>query len=256
MIKISKAVEKLIRQSAVEEYPKEACGVLTKQGKKLLAVKCVNISDEPTQRFVISTEEYRKHLDSCDVYGIWHTHVNEPPQPSETDIAACNATGVDWFILSISKDEFNSISFSELVHLAPKDVDDAYLERPYIYGIKDCFTLVRDYYRREFNIEILHRADGYPEVSDWQSKGLNLLSDHYKKAGFVNLGNLEPQIGDLFLIQMSTAATDHIAIYIGNDRILHHCMGRLSTEDIYGGGYWQKHTTASLRWSGFVEGQE
>jgi cell wall-associated NlpC family hydrolase len=39
---------------------------------------------------------------------------------------------------------------------------------------------------------------------------------------------------------------NHIAVYIGNEMILHHGHGRLSRRDIYG-GFWQKHTTHHLR---------
>lgn len=259
MIKIGKLIETAIKKFAIEEFPKEACGVITKKGKKLVAVKCENVSDDPEERFVISSNEYKGLIDTTGVYAIWHTHVDDkyPLTPSPTDIAACNATGVDWVVIDVksSLDEDTAervLEFGEFFHIAPKDGDDDYLERPYIYGVKDCFTLVRDYYQREFDIDVSFRAEGYPEITDWHDKGINMLVDAYKQADFVKLFNEEPRIGDLFLIQMSSEVSNHIAIYIGSDRILHHCMGRLSTEDVYGGGFWQKHTTHLLRHKNFM----
>ena len=255
MIKLGKLIETAIKQFAIEEYPKEACGVITKKGKKLIAIKCKNVSDAPEERFVISSEEYRGLIDTCGVHAIWHTHVNDslPLTPSPTDIAACNATGVDWIIIDVKSSEDDKPEFGDFFHVSPEDVDDSYLERPYIYGVKDCFTLARDYYQKEFNINVDFRAEGYPEITDWHDRGMNMLADSYEKAGFVKVFNQEPAIGDLFLIQMASDTADHIAIYIGNDRILHHCLGRLSTEDVYGGGFWQKHTVATLKHKQFME---
>ena len=252
MVKLGKLIEKTIKRFAAEEYPNEACGVIAKMGKKLVAIKCTNVADDPVNRFVISSEEYRSHLDNENVYGIWHSHTDESPQPSPTDIVACNATAVDWFIIGVNKGDFDTLYYSDIVHLSPLEGCDDYLERPYIYGVKDCFTLVRDYYKNEFGIAIDFRAKGYPELTEWMFQGINMLVDSYRSAGFVEMVDAEPIIGDLFLIKMSPDITDHIAVYIGDDRIMHHCEGRLSTTDVYGGGFWQKHTTHTLRHSAFI----
>lgn len=256
MAKFGKLIESAIKKYAAEEYPKEACGVIVKVGKKLKAVKCVNVSDDPEHRFVIASDEYRKYC-ADGVYGIWHTHTDdpEPMTPSATDIAACNATCVDWAIVDVCKKD-DKLEFGEFFHIVPEDDEADYIGRTYIYGVKDCFMLARDYYRKEFNIDVDFRAPGYPEITDWQDKGLNLLVDSYKEAGFVKLIDKEPVVGDLFLIQMTGSITDHVAIYIGDDRILHHHSGRLSNVDVYGGGYWYKHTSCHLRHSKFIEAKE
>ena len=256
MARLGKQIESAIKQFAEQDYPNESCGVITKVGKKLVAVRCDNVADQPEHRFVIATEEYRQHLDNGDVYGIWHSHVNESSAPSTTDIAACNATGVDWFIIAIHSNDDGLFIFSEIEHVAPQDIEEGYLERPYIYGVKDCFTLTRDYYQKEFSITIDFRAEGYPELLDWEQQGINMLVNSYKEAGFVSLINEEAVDGDLFLIKISPTVTDHIAVYIGDDRILHHCMGRLSRTDVYGGGFYQKHTTHHLRHQSFMEKSE
>lgn len=259
MMRIGKAIEQVIKASAIEEFPNEACGIITKKGKKMHAVKCKNVSDSPESRFVIATEEYRSFVDSTGVYGIWHTHVNDakPNTASATDVAACNATGVDWIIIDVDGEDESNLKFGEFFFITPKlKEDESYIGRNYIYGVRDCFTLAVDYYKREFNVDISFRAIGYPEITDWQYRDISMLMDNYKEAGFVKLLNEEAKVGDLFLIQMSTSIPDHIAIYIGNDRILHHCYGRLSNVDIYGGGYWQKHTACHLRWGKFMENNQ
>lgn len=255
MAKLGKRVEDAIKIFATEECPKEACGVITKIGKKLVAIKCQNVSDAPEERFVISSDEYKGLIDSTGVYAIWHTHVDDlyPLTASQTDIAACNATGVDWIILDVKTSVSGDLEFGEFFHISPVDESESYLERPYIYGVRDCFTLVRDYYKGEFNIDIDFRADGYPEKTSWNQDGINMLAESYSEAGFIRLIDVEPVIGDLFLIQMGSPVPDHIAIYVGDDKILHHCLGRLSKIDVYGGGFFHKHTTHILRHNQLME---
>jgi proteasome lid subunit RPN8/RPN11 len=245
---ISKKIENIIKQAAIARYPNEACGVIKKVGKKLVAIECENVSTEPHLYFVISPKEYREHIDNGGVYGVWHTHVENPSSPSSTDIAACDRTCVDWFILDIYKSD-DGYRFGELTVLKPKSFDTSiYKNRVYSYGVNDCFTLLVDYYRHEFNIDISFRASGYPQLKNWEFGAENMLVDNFEKAGFERLSDtVEPVVGDVFLIQVDHVWPDHVAIYVGDDRILHHCFGRLSEETIYGGSFWQKHTTHILR---------
>ncbi|MGZ8497421.1 MAG: NlpC/P60 family protein [Candidatus Binatia bacterium] len=257
-MKIGKRLEQQIKQFALEEHPNEACGIVTKIGKRLKAIKCRNIADTPKTNFVIGSDEYRHWLDTSGVYAIWHTHVDDsrPMTPSPTDRAACNMTAVDWIIIDLKTREDGNVELGELFFVIPEEIEEEpYVGRNYIYGVRDCFTLMADYYRRELGVTIDFRAPGYPEVSNWQEKGHNLLADSYEKAGFVRLIKQPALPGDLFLIQMGAAVPDHVALYLGDDKILHHLSGRLSTIDVYGGGFWQKHTTHHLRWNEFMEKQ-
>ena len=257
MFSYGKQIEKSIKQFALKDFPNESCGVITKKGKKLCAVRCTNTANDPENRFVISSEEYKSFIDTTGVYGIWHSHVNDarPMTPSKTDQAGCNATGVDWLIIDLKTNENGENVFGEFFHISPQTniaQETSYIGRTYIFGVRDCFTLARDFYRKEFGIDVSFTPEGYPEFSDWQYRGLSLLSDNYEKAGFRKLINEEPVYGDIFLIQIGSAnIPDHVAVYLGNDKILHHCSSRLSTVDIYGGSMWQKHTHDHLRWSDF-----
>lgn len=255
MVKLGKRIENDIKAAGIEEFPKEACGFITKVGRKLVVVRCKNISDEPEKNFVISQNDYIKTKTTTGIYAIWHTHVNDlqPGKPSQTDIAACNMTNVDWVILDLFGNSKDDITFGKFFHVAPKIEDERYEGRPYIYGVKDCFTIAKLYYKKEFGIDISLVPNGYPEILNWQAEGKNFLVDNYDKAGFVRLSSSEePDVGDLFLIQMSNVS-DHVAIYMGDDKILHHTTGRLSKIDVYGGSYWQKHTTHILRHSDRVK---
>ena len=101
-------LQEVIQREGALCYPNEACGLLIKVGNKSEAIPCVNISTEPKSTFMISTDEYANAADRGEVIGVWHTHIEIPATPSDADRAACEATGVPWYIVSVQKaqDEF------------------------------------------------------------------------------------------------------------------------------------------------------
>lgn len=232
-----------IQEEGARQYPNEACGLVVRVGKKSVPVACKNVAENPQQHFVMDVRDYAAASDMGEVIGIWHTHVEIPPTPSDADKMGCENSELPWFIVSVYKAE-EGYNFSEMTITEPSGFELAYLERPYAFGVLDCWSLVRDYYRREFNIKL----GDYPRIERFWANGYNFFGENWKNEGFVQLVNdEEPRTGDLFLIQTDGSGNpNHIAIYLGDEVILHHCHGRLSRRDIYG-GYWHKHTTHHLR---------
>jgi len=56
----------------------------------------------------------------------------------------------------------------------------------------------------------------------------------------------EVKFGDCFLMKLESNTCNHAAIYLGENIVLHHVQGRLSSRDVYG-GYYQKVTEVCLR---------
>ena len=54
------------------------------------------------------------------------------------------------------------------------------------------------------------------------------------------------QAGDLILMQIESPKTNHAAILVSDNIILHHLYGRPSCKGVYG-GYWRDRTTRLLR---------
>lgn len=239
---MDKKILNVIKEEAALRYPNEACGVIVKDGKKARAIPCRNVSKEPRTRFLIDPEQHSQIADKAEILSIWHTHVNCYPRPSDIDKAGCELHGIPWHIVSIYKTDAG-FEFSEPTTIEPCGYEAPYLERPYVYGIYDCYSLVRDFYKREFGIVL----GDYGRVEEFWKKGYNAFMDNYEKEGFVVVPfDAGAQRGDLMIIQIDGDIPNHIVIYEGDEVILHHCEGRLSTRHIYG-GFWAKHTIAHIR---------
>ena len=231
-----------MRQYGAQHYPEEACGLIIEVGKKVNIIDLPNCAEDRRNNFRIAPEEYAKASDLGEVIGVWHTHCDLSEKPSQADLAACESSELPWYIISVKMNEVG-FEFSDVFHFAPSGFQMDYIGRPYVFGVFDCYSLVRDYYAREFQITL----GNYPRIDNWFRLGHNFFVDHYKEEGFECLVNGEEPIeGDIFLINSSGDVPNHLAIYIGDEKIIHHTHGRLSRRDVYG-GYWKKHTVNHLR---------
>jgi len=232
-----------MRSAGERAYPNEACGLVIAVGKKSTAVECANISTEPRYRFMIDPKDYARAADMGEVIGVWHTHPDLPPTPSPADRVGCENSGVTWFILGIHK-EGDRFAHAGPSVTEPTGFEMPYEGRPYVMGVLDCYTILQDFYKREYGLGVTD----FPRIEEDGRMGFTRFVERYADEGFVRLIDKGPQRGDVFLIQSGQCdGPNHIAVYLGDDMILHHCQDRLSRRDIYGGGYWHRHTTYHLR---------
>lgn len=108
-MKITDAQLKQIYAHAQETFPYECCGFLLgtfEDGGLVRRVKpATNQNKERTDRFIISPEEFAQTQFAADdagldIIGIYHSHPNWPPIPSQTDMESA-WEGVFYLIASI-----------------------------------------------------------------------------------------------------------------------------------------------------------
>lgn len=93
-MKITDAQLKEIYTHAQETYPYECCGFLLGRfaDNQVTAVRrATNQNQDRTDRFIISPEEYAQVQFAADdaaldIIGIYHSHPDWPPIPSQTDL--------------------------------------------------------------------------------------------------------------------------------------------------------------------------
>lgn len=246
------ALVQAFHEEAALQYPNEACGYVVAKGSKQQFVPCVNSADKPGLTFEISVDEYHRASAVGEIIAVWHSHPNSTNVPSECDLVECENSEMPWFITGVTKvdDEF---AFTETNTIEPNGYELDYLGRPYSYGVIDCYSLVVDYYKREYGI-VLPRLPENRSTRFWETDPPQpLMEEACEKIGLDRVDGQEPQPGDIFLIQTGGSVANHVAVYIGDDMILHHCENRLSVRTIYG-GYWHKHTVRMYRHPGLKNG--
>lgn len=214
-----------------EQSPKEACGFIA-NGR---FVPCDNIHSSPLDHFAIKAEDYAR-ADSLTIEAIFHSHAEFNSSFSPHDIASCKATNLPWVMYCLGGNSWHEM---DPTGNAP------YLERPWIYGMYDCYGLVRDYFRNEFGIMLADYERG--EEFEWKSSEWRMFEKNFRQQGFCDADG-PAQRGDVLLMQLQADFPNHVGIiHSPSQNIFYqHLLGRLSEANVYG-GYWQKHTVRTLR---------
>ena len=100
--------------------------------------------------------------------------------------------------------------------------DTPYTGRPFIHTKWDWFTLLKDYYKKELSITL-------PDVSyfdEWWSKGEDFYMQTIGAAGFYPTLTLKKY--DVIAMRLNSHIFNHAAIYLGDNKILHHMGGKFS----------------------------
>lgn len=232
-----------MRAHAEACYPAEACGFVIGVGKKAHFMPARNVAESSTNQFVIDHLDYARAEDSGEILAIWHSHPNTSNEPSDADRAGCNMTELPWMISSLYQGE-GGFTHEEPRLLLPDGSRVEYVGRPYIFGTFDCYSLLTDFYEREFAIKLRR----FPElrISHWWDKGYDILGDNWASQGFELVTDGQFNHGDLLLIAMDAKVANHVAIYVTGDIILHHLVNRLSRRETFG-PYWYSRVKLHLR---------
>lgn len=224
----------LFRDHANGAYPHECCGLLvvTQKGEQYLP--CDNVATSKNEEFRIAPEAYAAAEDSGTIIGICHSHPDATSQPSNHDLAMCEATALPWHIISWPEGDLRTI--------VPTGEIPPLLGRPFVHGVWDCYALIKDWYQLERGITLpeFTREDG------WWEGDQELYLDNYADAGFSPVPESDLKPGDVILMQIQSKRVNHAAVYLGDNHMLHHLYGRLSRRDPYG-GYWQRNTRLIVR---------
>lgn len=121
---------------------------------------------------------------------------------------------------------------------------DNLVGREYVSGKVDCYAIIRDFYKQNFDIDL----PNYARPTHFWMADVNLYMERYYKNGFrvLDVHPSEYQIGDVILISYMSKFPNHAAVLVENGQILHHFTNRLSNVDNYR-GIWRNNTTAILR---------
>ena len=219
---------------AREESPRECCGLVVASGNKGRLIRAKNLAGNPLVNFDLDPAAWLELVDGEKVVGVYHSHPRTSAEASQADLMGVEATKLPWHIVNPHTEDYRV--FEPTGYVAP------YEGRVYVHGSVDCYTVVRDWFAREWGLQL----PNFLRADNWWDKGQNLYLDNFEACGFVRLIDQAPEVGDVFLIQRSSSVPNHAVVYVGDGQILHHPAGRLSKVDPWG-GVWERHATHHIR---------
>jgi len=221
-----------ILRHVFEEAPREACGLIVDD----CYVPCQNIHEQPEKFFTLCPKAYAKASKKGDIRAVFHSHTNDYNRFSPSDARACRQGNLPWLMYCTTTDDW---------HYADPTGNAPYEGRQWSYGIHDCYSLVRDFYKKEFQIELADFERG--DEMEWEKPSWNMFENNFQGQGFIVCERAE-QKGDVLLMQLQAPLPNHVGVLAKPDGNIfyHHLLDRLSEANIYG-GYWEKNTNKVLR---------
>ena len=206
-----------MRADAAARAPLESCGLVVDGEYR----PCENIAGSPRASFRIEPslvlEAHRSGLDA-----IIHSHPHPyPAAPSRADMAAQIAHDVPFGIVPVSETGEPGEPFFWGADTPRPDLH----ERPYRWGITDCYSLCRDYYH-ERGIDL----PDYPRAWRWwrEAEHPDLFLRHFaaagSAAGFGAIDTAEAAPGDGVLIALDGVVC-HAGVIVEPGLLLHHPAG-------------------------------
>ena len=207
---------------AKEQAPKEACGLLLIIKGKEKYFPCKNLADKPEDMFIIDPEDWAKAEDTGEITAIIHSHPVTSPELSMADKVACEKTKLKWYVVQPNLKQW--VEYEPCGYKAPL------IGRKWVWGVNDCWSLCRDYYKEHLGIEL--KDWDRPTSSDAFLKDPS-FDRSFADTGFRELRpDEELKKNDLLLMSMRSQGLNHIGLYLGDQLLLHHLQNRLSSRDL------------------------
>ena len=227
--------EEALNHAKIED-PKECVGLLLNIRGKEKYFPCRNLSMTAHQCFIIDPEDYVKADNTGEIKAIVHSHPVTPPFPSEADKLGCEQSKLPWHIVNPKTEQWG--------YYEPCGYKPPLKGRPWVWGVTDCWSLVRDFYKEEKGIELL---DYERPVTPQEFNDVPLFERYAERTGFKELDpNESLKNGDIILMSIMYNTLNHVAIFLDGD-VLHHLTDRLSCKEPYS-AWLQKCTGKRYRY--------
>lgn len=224
-----------VRQHAIDEYPREACGVVAKSGDEERYFRCRNVTaGDAEECFTLNPRDYARAEDWGEIVSIVHSHPDATAHASPTDLAMCDLTRLPWHIFSYPEGDLRTYQPRESLPLIGRD---------FVLGVYDCWGLVMSYFQQEHGISLTDFRLPYPWWEDKYPE--NLYRDLWYECGFREFDG-PARDGDLVIMQVQSNKWNHGGVLVDGGMLLHHLYGHVSKRVPYG-GYWRDRTMKIVR---------
>lgn len=223
------------KQHVIECYPQEACGYLVDD----TFIPIQNVSNDPADSFEMSVEDSKMFADQD--YAVIHSHTMKQHDfdfrtPSHADMIAQRNCEMPFGIVHCDGENVSDI----LWFGGDTPIPDL-INRQYIPNVQDCFTLARDYYRLNYNIDF----GTHPRPANWYEWNPHYIEHHFKDLGLIQIRPENLKVGDILLFNIASNYASHIGIVTGEDKFIHHLLNRTSAEDKI--SKWHRQFNKALR---------
>ena len=246
---LTKKIKEKIKKHALEEAPRECCGLIMLHDNQVDAYPCKNMSSLPEIHFKISPSDYIKYSSVGKIEAIYHSHPKGTEGFSLADKQNYNATKERFILYSLENDKFEDSHTQK---------NEEFLGLEFKPGVSDCMALAEKYFSKKFNHPVTY-SEIWPDENYYKkddgSLNFKKIISKFKSFGF-DLVKPTPSTAELLkehdvLVTLNNdegffGLKCHLAIYTGNDSALYQPVTKTSRLVSFT-GYLSKNTIMVFR---------
>jgi len=217
----SEIIKEKIKSHALEDVSKECCGLVV--GKKVF--RCRNYSEKPARHFNISPYEYLKASRKGTIKAVYHSHVSGKPSFSVYDRQASHNHNLKFLMYHNPTGGFFTYD--------PTKEKTVQIDKKFILGESDCYTLVKDYYKK-LGITLTGSDTPNPKLFTLAKELFELNKSNIKK----EWDKFDTQCiealkkHDLIVFEMIKGEGPcHVGVYLGDSIMYHHPRDQFPTTE-------------------------
>lgn len=214
---LTEEIKDSIRANCNKTPDIESCGLVIYTGFSYKVYPAENAAKNKQDFFIISPLDYLMASSFGLVVACYHSHIGENIDFSIFDKINCKNHGISFILYHQPSGLFKIISNKDILNY------NEYKE--FSLGVNDCYTLVKDYYKQEKNIELppIFRQEGWE--NEWPPE---IFEKFYSETGFLKIDDLkEARKDDIICFDyFNLKKPSHFAVYLENNYIFHHPRGK------------------------------
>lgn len=227
---LTEDIKNSIKSHALEKAPEECCGLIFDDGVKIDSFKCKNDAQNPLVNFSINPIDYLKCSYKGNIVATYHSHKNNE-MFSYLDKENSINHRLNYVMYNIKSNSFH--------HYDYKENKIFYLNKPYKVGENDCFTLVRNYLKKNLSIDLPSELVESYDFGAFKNRQIcrDLIKQktsfpsqqkEFFKVDINSQGNL---CKNDIIVLGSNGKPMHLGIYLGNGLMLHHPRNKFATTE-------------------------
>jgi proteasome lid subunit RPN8/RPN11 len=226
---ITNKIKKEIINHSKKVFPEECCGFIVQENDNQICIPCENIAKNKLDNFLISTKDYVSIKNRYSkLLFLYHNHI-EAKEFSLIDKKTADFMAID-LLLYINKSNNFKIYYSDEF----KNLN--YLFREYDFYENNCFHLIKNYFKNELDINIDFDESSVIEKRVEDLDIFKIALDYYKNNNFIYIDDIY-NLKKHDIIVLKNKISSHLAVYLGNNKILHQPINRISIIEEYSNQY-------------------
>jgi len=217
---ITNKIKRKIIKNAKNSFPCECCGFIVTKNNKVFTIDCENIAKDKENDFMISAKDFLYAKNNSDeILFLYHNHI-DAREFSILDKQTADSLRINLLLYINALDCFKIYYYNEFSKLN-------YLFEEYNRNENNCFHLIKNYFNKELNLKLNIDERLFKDKDITSIEVEDIINRYHATNNLLKLKkDTNLKINDILILKNKIST--HLAVYIGNNKIIHQPLNRIS----------------------------